>query len=130
MVSRNHSGPVVQRQNTSLAPRSSEFNSRRVHSSEWIYRRKTKSQIIFIKNEHLRRCKTSSVKEEILFYTHEAPLPFAKEVKVSYLLVEGNKRLLRGKGRNPSQGILWKSQDGRQGSGDFQARAREERLNP
>ncbi len=35
---------------------------------------------------------------EILFYTHEAGLPFAKEIKVSYLLVNNEKRNLRGTG--------------------------------
>ncbi len=39
--------------------------------------------------------------EEILFYTHEAPLPFAREVKVPHLMVQGKMIKLRGKGRGP-----------------------------
>ena len=36
---------------------------------------------------------------EILFYTHDAGLSFAKEIKVPHLLVDSKKQLLRGKGR-------------------------------
>jgi hypothetical protein len=39
------------------------------------------------------------LKGEILFYTHEAKLPFAKEVKVDHLLVDQKKLMIRGKGR-------------------------------
>jgi hypothetical protein len=35
---------------------------------------------------------------EILFYTHDASLPFAKEVKVKHLIVNGNVSTLRKKG--------------------------------
>jgi hypothetical protein len=35
---------------------------------------------------------------EILFYTHDATLPFAKEIKVPYLLVENKKQILGKKG--------------------------------
>jgi hypothetical protein len=38
------------------------------------------------------------VNGEILFYTHDAGLPFAKEIKVPYLLVSNAKRVLRGRG--------------------------------
>lgn len=41
------------------------------------------------------------IEKEILFYTHEASLPFAKEVQVPSILIEGNPRSLRGKGRGP-----------------------------
>lgn len=40
-------------------------------------------------------------KEEILFYTHEAGLPFAREVQVPFILVDTVKRPLRGKGKGP-----------------------------
>lgn len=40
------------------------------------------------------------IKGEILFYTHEAALPFAKEVKATYLLLDGKKMPIRGKGRS------------------------------
>lgn len=36
---------------------------------------------------------------EILFYTHEAALPFAKEVKAPHLLVNGKKLMIRGSGK-------------------------------
>jgi hypothetical protein len=39
------------------------------------------------------------VKGEILFYTHEAKLPFAKEVKVDHLLADQKKLMIRGKGK-------------------------------
>jgi hypothetical protein len=41
------------------------------------------------------------INEEILFYTHEAPLPFAREVKVPHILIDNQKKLLRGKGSGP-----------------------------
>lgn len=41
------------------------------------------------------------IEKEILFYTHEASLPFAKEVQVPSIMIEGNPRSLRGKGRGP-----------------------------
>ncbi len=39
--------------------------------------------------------------DELYFYTHEANLPFAKEVKIPHLIVDGKTVPLRGKGRNP-----------------------------
>lgn len=36
----------------------------------------------------------------ILFYTHDAALPFAKEVKKFEMLIEGQKQIIRGKGRD------------------------------
>lgn len=42
-----------------------------------------------------------ALKNEVLFYTHEAPLPFAKEIQVPYLLIDNQRRALRGKGRGP-----------------------------
>jgi hypothetical protein len=38
---------------------------------------------------------------EILFYTHEAALPFAKEVKIPHILIDHKKTALRGKGQGP-----------------------------
>jgi hypothetical protein len=38
-------------------------------------------------------------KDEILFYTHEAALPFAREVKVDHVLVDGQKLLIKKKAR-------------------------------
>lgn len=38
-------------------------------------------------------------KDEILFYTHEAALPFAQEVKVDHVLVDGQKMLIKKKAR-------------------------------
>jgi hypothetical protein len=42
-----------------------------------------------------------NVKGDILFYTHDASLYFAKEVKVKEILINGKPVPLRGKGRNP-----------------------------
>jgi hypothetical protein len=39
------------------------------------------------------------LKEEVLFYTHEAELPFAKEIKIDHVLVDGKKLMISGKGR-------------------------------
>jgi hypothetical protein len=41
------------------------------------------------------------INEEILFYTHEAPLPFAREVSVSHISINNQKRFLRGAGKGP-----------------------------
>ncbi|MBY0413482.1 MAG: hypothetical protein K2Q18_04925 [Bdellovibrionales bacterium] len=37
--------------------------------------------------------------EEVYFYTHEAPLPFAKEVKIDNVIVNGNKLMVKVKGK-------------------------------
>lgn len=39
------------------------------------------------------------INEEIYFYTHEASLPFAKEVKVDHVLIGGKKLLIKRKGK-------------------------------
>lgn len=39
--------------------------------------------------------------DELYFYTHEANLPFAKEVKIPQMIIDGKPVPLRGKGRNP-----------------------------
>jgi hypothetical protein len=56
---------------------------------------------IVISPESLRQKIVWPIKEEILFYTHEAPLPFAREVKVPHIVFHGNKLKLRGKGSGP-----------------------------
>lgn len=66
----------------------------------WTSAQKIAEEIV-LSPKQLGKKITWSVKDEILFYTHEAPLPFAKEIKVSHLFVEGNKRPLRGKGNGP-----------------------------
>lgn len=42
-----------------------------------------------------------AIKHEILFYTHAASLPFAKEIQVATVLVDHKPIALRGKGRGP-----------------------------
>lgn len=54
---------------------------------------------IVLRPESVGKRLTWPVNGEILFYTHEAGLPFAKEIKVPYLLVDNGKRMLRGHGR-------------------------------
>jgi hypothetical protein len=56
---------------------------------------------IVLSPETLREKIVWPTKEEILFYTHEAPLPFAREVKVPHIVFHGNKLKLRGKGSGP-----------------------------
>ena len=56
---------------------------------------------IVLSPESLRQKIVWPIKEEILFYTHEAPLPFAREVKVPHIVFHGNKLKLRGKGSGP-----------------------------
>jgi hypothetical protein len=48
--------------------------------------------------ESLTKKITWPVSGEILFYTHDAGLPFAKEIKVPYLIIENQRVKLRGKG--------------------------------
>jgi hypothetical protein len=59
------------------------------------------SKDIVLQPKQLATKITWPTKEEILFYTHEAPLPFAREVKVPHLIVQGKIIKLRGKGRGP-----------------------------
>ena len=66
----------------------------------WSQTEKLAEEIVSNPNNVGKRI-TWPVNGEILFYTHEASLPFAREIKVPYLLVDNNKRLLRGKGRGP-----------------------------
>jgi hypothetical protein len=56
------------------------------------------AQEIVLTPEKLTQRITWPVNGEILFYTHDAPLSFAKEVKVPYLLVDQKKQILRAKG--------------------------------
>jgi hypothetical protein len=56
------------------------------------------AQEIVLRPEALAKRISWPVNAEILFYTHEAPLPFAKEIKVPHILVGDAKKLLRGKG--------------------------------
>jgi hypothetical protein len=48
---------------------------------------------------------TWPVKGNILFYTHEAGLPFAKEVKVPHFLIDGKKAILRKGSRGSCNGF-------------------------
>lgn len=53
------------------------------------------------KPEELKAKITWPKNEEIYFYTHDAPLPFAKEVEVDHVLISGQKALLKKKTRGP-----------------------------
>ncbi|MBC7537267.1 MAG: hypothetical protein H7281_00480 [Bacteriovorax sp.] len=64
----------------------------------WSQAEKLAEEIV-MRPESVGKRITWQVSGEILFYTHEAGLPFAKEIKVPYLLVDNGKRMLRGKGR-------------------------------
>ncbi len=54
---------------------------------------------IVLKPEELGRKISWPVVGDILFYTHEAALSFAKEIKMPFILVDGQKKPLRGTGR-------------------------------
>jgi hypothetical protein len=64
----------------------------------WVQAEKLAEEIV-IRPESVGKRITWPMNGEILFYTHEAGLPFAKEITVPYLLVDNGKRMLRGRGR-------------------------------
>jgi hypothetical protein len=57
------------------------------------------AELIVKKPEHLVQKYAWPLKGEILFYTHEAKLPFAKEIKVDHLLVDQKKLMIKGKSK-------------------------------
>jgi hypothetical protein len=59
------------------------------------------SQIVLDPVAYQKKYKFESPEKEILFYTHEAELPFAKEVIVENFIIDGKKVPLRGKGKGP-----------------------------
>ena len=64
----------------------------------WLMAAKLAEEIVLTPEKLVQRI-TWPISGDILFYTHEAPLPFAKEVKVPYLVIDSKKQLLRAKGK-------------------------------
>jgi hypothetical protein len=56
----------------------------------WLYAQNLAQEIVRSPDQLQKRI-TWPLKDNILFYTHEAPLAFAKEVKASYLIINGKK---------------------------------------
>ncbi|MFA6235945.1 MAG: hypothetical protein WC635_01355 [Bacteriovorax sp.] len=70
----------------------------------WSYAQSLALEIVKTPDKLIKRI-SWPMKGDVLFYTHEAPLSFAREVKASHILVDGKKALIRGKGRGVCNGF-------------------------